>query len=160
VNGDDAALLAALPGWAFGFVLVLARVSAAVTLLPVVGEAELPMTVRAGVALALTILLLPAVTALLPAAPTDPVLAASMVLAEIVTGLWLGWLARLLVQALPMAGQFAAYVLGLSNVLQPDPILGAQASVLARLFGLAAPVLLRPPACTPSRSPASRPASA
>ncbi len=142
MTGDDAALLAALPGWAFGFVLVLARVSAAVVLLPVVGEAELPMTVRAGIALALTILLLPAVTTLLPAAPSDPVTAASMVLAEIVTGLWLGWLARLLVQALPMAGQFAAYLLGLSNVLQPDPILGAQASVLARLFGLAAPVLL------------------
>jgi flagellar biosynthetic protein FliR len=46
------------------------------------------------------------------------------------------------VQALPVAGQIAAYMLGLSNVLQPDPVLGAQASVLARLFGLAAPVLL------------------
>ncbi len=142
MNAEDAALLAALPAWAFGFVLVLGRVGAAVMLLPAVGEAELPATVRAGIALALSILLLPAVSPLLPAAPSDALSAASMVGAEIVTGLWLGWLARLLVQALPVAGQIAAYMLGLSNVLQPDPVLGAQASVLARLFGLAAPVLL------------------
>ncbi len=142
MSPDDAALLASLPAWAFGFVLVLGRVGAAVMVLPVLGEAELPMTVRAGLALALTVLLLPAVQSLLPAAPNDPVSAAAMVGADIVTGLWLGWLARLLVQALPMAGQVAAYMLGLSNVLQPDPVLGAQASVLARMFSLAAPLLL------------------
>ena len=142
MTADDAALLAALPGLAFGFVLVLSRVSAAVMLLPGVGEAELPTMVRAGIALAVTMLLLPALAPLLPPAPADALTAGAMVAAEVVTGLWLGWLARLLTQALPIAGQLAAYMLGLSNVLQPDPALGAQASVIARLFGLAAPVLL------------------
>jgi flagellar biosynthetic protein FliR len=142
MGSGDAALLAALPGLAFGFVLVLARVSAAVMLLPGVGEAELPMTVRAGTALALTFLLLPGLQLLLPEAPADPVVAAAMTAAEIVTGLWMGWLARLLVQGLPMAGQIVSFMLGVSNVLQPDPVLGAQASVIARLFGLAAPLLL------------------
>ncbi len=142
MNPADTALLDALPGLAFGFVLVLARVAAAVMLLPGIGETELPMTVRAGVALALTALLLPVVMPLLPKAPSDPVVAAAMTAAEVVTGLWMGWLARLVVLALPMAGQIASYMLGISNVLQPDPVLGAQASVLARLFGLAAPLLL------------------
>ncbi len=142
MSGDDAALLAALPAWAFGFVLVLARTSAAVMLLPAVGEAELPPMVRAGIALALAVLLLPGVQPLLPRGPAEPVAAAGMVACEVVTGLWLGWLARLLVQALPMAGQIAGYMLGLSNVLQPDPVLGGQSGVIARLFGLAAPVLL------------------
>ena len=38
MTGDDAALLATLPAWAFAFVLVMARVGAAVTLLPGLGE--------------------------------------------------------------------------------------------------------------------------
>jgi len=142
VSADDVAMLAALPGWAFGFVLVLSRVSAAMMLLPGVGEAELPAMVRAGIALAITFLLLPGLAPLLPTAPDNPIAAGAMVCAEIVTGLWLGWLARLLVYALPMAGQFISYMLGLSNVLQPDPVLGAQTSVVAKLFGFAGPLIL------------------
>jgi flagellar biosynthetic protein FliR len=56
--------------------------------------------------------------------------------------LWLGWLARLLVLALPIAGQFIAYMLGVANVLQPDPELGSQATPIARLFDVIAPVVI------------------
>ena len=49
-----------------------------------------------------------------------------MIVAEVITGLWIGWLARLLVLALPVAGQFIAYMLGIANVLQPDPELGGR----------------------------------
>jgi len=34
MSGDDAALLAALPAWAFAFVLVMSRIGAAMMLLP------------------------------------------------------------------------------------------------------------------------------
>jgi flagellar biosynthetic protein FliR len=142
MNPDDLALLADLPRYAFSFVLAFARIGAAMMLLPGLGEAELPAMVRAGVAMALTLLLLPGLVPLFPAAPADALTVASMVAAEVITGLWLGWLARLLVLALPIGGQIASYMLGLSNVLQPDPVLGAQASVIARLFGLAAPLIV------------------
>jgi len=39
---DDAALLAALPGWAFAFALVLSRTGMAIMLMPGLGEAEPP----------------------------------------------------------------------------------------------------------------------
>jgi flagellar biosynthetic protein FliR len=139
---DDARLLAALPGWAFAAILLFARAGSACMLLPGIGEAELSATIRLGFALALTVVLLPVLQPLMPAAPGDALRAASMIGAEIVTGLWLGWLARLWLLALPMAGQLAAGVLGLANVLQPDPMLGPQTSVLARALGLAAPVVL------------------
>jgi flagellar biosynthetic protein FliR len=133
-------LLAQLPAWGFGLVLVFSRIGAACVMLPGIGEAELPTTVRVGFTLALTALLLPVLAPLLPALPATPWIMFAMVAAEIGTGLWLGWLARLVVLALPIAGQFIASQMGLASVIQPDPDLGPQSTVLARLFSLVAPV--------------------
>jgi flagellar biosynthetic protein FliR len=142
VNSADAALLATLPDWAFAFVLVLGRVGAAMTLLPGLGEADALTMVRAGIALGVTVLLLPGIAPLVPPVPVGLLPAAGMIASEVVTGLWLGWLARVLVLALPMTGQFLSYMLGVSNVLQIDAEMGAQVTVLARLFSLVAPVAL------------------
>lgn len=142
MSGDDAALLAALPAWAFAFVLVMARIGAAMMLLPGLGEAEPPMMVRVGMTLGITALLLPGIAPSIPKVPDAGAQAAFMVCAEVITGLWLGWLARLLVLALPIAGQFIAYMLGVANVLQPDPELGSQATPIARLFDVVAPVVI------------------
>lgn len=132
------ALLAELPRWAFGFALVLARVGTCVMLLPGLGEMTLPQTVRAGLVLALVLLLLPSLMPGLPGQPAHPVALAALLGTEMLAGATLGWLARLMVLALPMAGHIVSHMLGLSNVLQPDAELGAQASVLERLFGVAA----------------------
>ena len=113
----DAALLAALPGYAFAFIMVLARVGSAMMLLPGFGEAEVPMPVRAALAVALTLVMMPVVAPLLPPEPADMMRALLGVAAEVIAGLWLGWLARLLVLALPMAAQLAAGMIGLQTVL-------------------------------------------
>jgi flagellar biosynthetic protein FliR len=138
----EAALLSELPRWAFAFALVLARTGCACMMIPGIGETELPATVRAGLALVLTILLLPPLAPLLPSAPDMPFTAAAYVVAEVATGLWLGWLARLPLLALGMGGQYMASFTGLASVLQPDPTLGPQTTAPARLFGLAAPVVV------------------
>ena len=137
----DAALLAALPAWAFAFVLVLCRCGAAVMVLPGFAEAEVPPTIRVGLALSITLLLLPPVFATLPPEPPDPMQLLALLAGEILIGVTLGFLARLLVLALPIAGQLMSYMMGLANVLQPDPVLGAQATPVSRMFGLAGPVL-------------------
>jgi flagellar biosynthesis protein FliR len=141
MTADDAAFLAQLPGWAFAAGLLIARVGGACMLLPGIGEMELPPTIRAGFTLALAAMLLPLAAPLMPP-PDDAWRAAAMVGAELGTGLWLGWLARLLLLALPVAGQIAAGVIGLANVLQPDPALGPQTAAISRALGLAAPVAI------------------
>ncbi len=138
---SDDALLAELPGFAFAFVLVLCRVSAVVMLLPGLGEIEMPAMVRAGLSLGLTILLLPGVAPLVPSVSGDWS-SAGMVIGELLAGAALGWLARLPVLALSMTGAISSTMAGLSSIIQPDPALGGQSSTLARLFGLAAPVLV------------------
>ena len=142
MTDDIGSLLAAPPTWAFAFVLVMARVGAAMMLLPGLGEADIPGMIRVGLALGVTVLLLPGIAPSIPPVPEASVQAALMVAAEIATGIWLGWLARLLVLALPIAGQFISYTLGVANVLQPDAQLGAQATPIARLFLIAASVAI------------------
>ena len=139
---DPAAWLADLPAWSFAFMLVLARFGAAMALLPGIGEASAPSMIRAGLALAITALLLPVVFPTPPPAPQADLAAAGMIGAEVITGLWLGWLARLLCIALSITGQFIAYLLGISTVLQPDPELGAQSTALASLFDAVAPLVI------------------
>ena len=130
--------LSALPAWAYAFALVLSRCGAAVMLLPGLGEAEPPAALRAGLAMALTALVLPGVGAL---PPPDGWSAAIAVAAELLCGGVLGWLARCIALALPMAGQVISFMLGLTSVVVVDPALG-QSSATMRLFSLAAPVLV------------------
>jgi flagellar biosynthetic protein FliR len=137
-----AGIAADLPHWAFAFTLVLARISAATMLLPGLGETAPPAMLRAGLALGLTLILLPLIAPAVPPVPEAGLHAAAMVGAEAVTGLWFGWLARVLALALPIAAQFIAYCLGISSVLLPDVDLGPQSTALARLFELGAPLIL------------------
>lgn len=141
-DAEQAALLASLPGWAFAAMLLLARVGCACMLIPGIGEMEVPMTVRAGFVLVLVALLLPVLLPDLPPMPDDMARLGGMVGAEVFNGLWLGWLARMILLALPMAGQIIAGAIGMTNVLQPDAMLGAGASALQRLLGLCAPLLV------------------
>ena len=136
------AWLADLPVWSLGFTLVLARTGAALSFLPGLGETAAPPMVRAGIALALTVLLLPSLLPLMPPPPDSGGRFALMVAAEVVTGVWFGWLSRLAVLSLPIAAQYLAYLLGLSSVLQTDPELGAQTTAIARMAATAMPVIV------------------
>ncbi len=146
MSAADAAQLASLPsllpGWAFAFVMVLARLSAALLLLPGLGEASLPPSVRLALALALTLLLLPLLAPLEPAVPGDIAHLMVMVAAEVLIGVWFGLLARLLMLALPAAGEVLSLSVGLSSVLLPDRAAGGASPEAVRLFGLIAPLLI------------------
>ncbi len=130
-----------LPSLAFNGALVLCRIAGVVAVMPGLGEADAPMVVRAGLALGLTLLIAPTI-AMTTDANQPPVEIARLVIVEVAIGTLIGWLARLISMALPIAGQFISLATGLTSVTQPDPELGAQSSALARLFSLAAPVIL------------------
>jgi flagellar biosynthesis protein FliR len=134
--------LGALLDWAPAFALIFARVGAAMVLLPGLGESVAPATVRIGLALSITILLVPDLQPLIPSIPAAGLNMALMIMGEVITGLWFGWIARMIVLALPIGAQFIGFLVGLASVLQPDPELGAQSSVLGKLFEMAAPVLM------------------
>ncbi len=132
----------ALASLVFGFLLVLTRLSGLLLLVPGLGDGAVPMPIRAALAVALAVLLLPVVQTLLPALPASPWLVARCLAVQLAIGLWLGFLASLVAQALIIAAQLLSYMIGLSNVLVPDRSGTDQTSVIAQLFGLAPPLLL------------------
>jgi flagellar biosynthesis protein FliR len=138
----DSAFLHSLPGWAFALSIVLARSVAALMLLPGFAEAEIPSVIRAGFALAIAALLVPLIAPDLPPVPDAPLQLLALLANEILAGATLGFMARLVSLSLPVAGQVLSTMIGLSNVLQPDPALGGQATPISIMFGLIAPLLI------------------
>lgn len=142
MNPQDQILLAHLPHYAFAFSVVLARVVGVVVVLPGLGDVAAPTMVRAALAGAAAILLVPGLMPLFPSDPSSVIGYAMMIISSFVAGFWLGWLARSITFAIGMAGQWISAVLGLSNILVPDDLTGGQEPALGRLLDLAVPALL------------------
>lgn len=138
----DLALLEALPTLAFQAALVFCRLAAATMLLPGLGEAEVPATLRLSIAVLLVLTLAPVLAPALPPMPADAWPLAALVAQEVIVGLWIGLLARFVALALAQAGQVIALMMGLASPLQGDALLGATATAPARLFGLATAALV------------------
>ncbi len=73
---------------------------------------------------------------------TSVIKMATTVISELLTGIWFGWLTRLVASALPIVGQYAGYLIGLSNVLQRDIGLQAESGALGSMFSMVVPLLL------------------
>lgn len=95
---------------------------------------------RLGLAFGLVALFLPGLREILPPPPDQVGPAFQLLGLEVVIGLWLGGLARLLVLSFSMAGQMVALLIGLTSALVTDPQMGGQAAVTARLASLLATV--------------------
>jgi flagellar biosynthetic protein FliR len=134
-------LAAGLVTYGFDGALLFCRIGGVIMLLPGFGEQSVPPMLRAGLVLSLVLVLAPVLAPILPAPPATPILLAALWLHEIAIGLFIGWLARVAAMALPMAGQFISYQIGLSSVVLPDALLGAESTVLSSAFGLAMPTL-------------------
>ncbi|GBQ37323.1 type III secretion protein [Acetobacter fabarum] len=127
------------------FLLVLCRVSALVMASPGLGESTSPMVVRAGIALCITVAILPleqnALKDVSGQALHMPARAIAIIAGELLYGIFIGWLARLISLALGISMQFVAIFTGLASVLQPDPDLGAGSTAISHMASFLVPVI-------------------
>ena len=121
-----ATLLDAVDELFFGMFLVFLRVGAVAALLPGFGEQIVPVRVRLGAAIALSVLTWPLVRHLLPGSAPSTMAFVLMFLAEAANGLIIGIGFRLLVMVLQLAGSVAAQSTSLSQMFgagaTPDPM--------------------------------------
>lgn len=121
---------------AFAFGLVFARLGSAVMLMPGFAESYVSPRIRLMLALALTVVVTPVVSVHLPPMPTAMVGAAVLVGGEVVIGLFLGGLMRLLVSALHVAGVIIGFQTSLSNATFFDPSSSQQGALIAAFFNI------------------------
>ena len=131
-----------LPALAATFMLVFARIGAMVMLLPGFGEVNIPVRVRLGMALMLTLILLPLHRTAyhIDLNAMAPLLV--MMVHEIIIGVVLGATARMTLAALQVAGSVIAQQLGLGFVTSVDPTQGQQGALLGNFLTLLGLTLL------------------
>ncbi|MEM9010080.1 MAG: flagellar biosynthetic protein FliR [Pseudomonadota bacterium] len=105
---------------------VFVRVGAVVALLPGFGEQTLPLRVRLAAAIAMTLIVWPAVRPLAAEPPATMLAFTLMLLAEATAGLLLGIAFRLLIMVLQLAGSVAAQATSVAQIfgagMTPDPL--------------------------------------
>lgn len=123
-----------LPQSLFGFFLVFCRVGAMFMVLPTVGETFINPQYRLALALLVAGVLSPVIVDTLPALPADPGRLFVLVLGEILIGVFVGGLIRLIMTGLQVAGTIVAMQTSLSTGQMYDPTQGTQGTILANLM--------------------------
>lgn len=121
---------------AFAIGLVFSRLGSAVMLLPGFSESYVSARVRLMFAFALTVVVTPVVSVHLPPMPQSAVAAAVLVGGEIVIGLFMGGMVRMLVSALHVAGVIIGFQTSLSNATFFDPSSSQQGALIAAFFNI------------------------
>ncbi len=131
-----------LPALAAAFVLAFARIGAMVMLMPGFGESNIPTRIKLGIALMLTLIILPLHRADYHVDMTSLTPLMVLMVQEIFIGLVLGATARVTLSALSVAGSVIAQQLGLGFVTSVDPTQGAQGAMVGNFLTLLGLTLL------------------
>ncbi len=110
------------------------RVLALFTVLPVLGQRNVPARVRVGLAFFVAYAAQASVPES-PVVPLDSALAAILVVQQVVIGLSIGFAVRIVFAAVEFAGEVVGLQMGLNFAAFFDPISASQSTATARLFG-------------------------
>lgn len=126
----------------FAFLLIFSRVGAAIMLLPGFGEIYIPVRGRLFLALMFSLMLVP-VTAAIPPVPATVAGLVVLLAAEIMVGLFIGGLSRILISTLHITGMMIAYQSSLVSALVPSITqVQTQESAVGNFLSVAAVTLI------------------
>ncbi len=128
-------LEALLVGEIFGFLLVFTRVGATVMVMPGIGDGYVSPNIRLMLALLISLVAFPLLADQLPSLPANPLVLGALLVSEALIGVFLGYLARLLLTALDIAGMIIAFNTGLAAAQALNPALGQQGNLVGALLG-------------------------
>jgi len=108
------------------FLLIFARITGTLTSAPVFGSKAIPVFARVGLAVLLSLFMLPMSTLAANRQPTSLILLAWWLMIEVIYGLSAGFVASLFMQSVQMAGQLIDMQIGFGMVNVFDPQFGQQ----------------------------------
>lgn len=128
----------AFPAQASAFLLLYARLGAVAMLLPLFGEDAVPTRIRLLLGLGLAAGLWGLLSARVLPIAANPAALPGALIAELLVGLGLGMVVKIMFQAAAMAGSIISLQIGLSSALINDPAQGGQAPLLSKFVSMAA----------------------
>ena len=135
-------ILPELKGIVLIFLLTFSRAGAMIMLLPVIGDAGVPIRVRLAFALAVTAALTSATAQYYPSVSPPPMELAVLIAREATAGVLVGAMARLIMSALDTAGFLIASQTGLAFAQAFDPTQGSQSAMVSTFLSLVGALLV------------------
>jgi len=122
----------------YGVMLIFLRVAAIVFSAPVLDTNTIPAVFKAGLAIAVSILLLPVVDTVVTVRGLSLMTFVIGVFSEIAIGVTIGLSVKLLFSGIQLAGQIVGYQMGFAVANVVDPATSAQIPILAQFYNLTA----------------------
>jgi flagellar biosynthetic protein FliR len=117
------------------FTFLFLRIGAILIMIPVIGERTVPLSVKGGIAILISLLLLPTVHATLPdlhsESEAEIFLLVIAMCSEVLIGIVIGFTAKIIFAGIQFAGEMIGIQIGFSVVNVIDPISNAQVSVIS-----------------------------
>ncbi len=127
----------------FHYFLLFCRIGSAIMLMPGLGEGFVSPTIRAVLALLITLVVyLPLKNTLPPVQPDNLAQLTALVFGEIAVGLFIGGMMRLLLSLWHIAGMLIALQSGLASATLFDPNQGTQGAVIGVFLNIVAVTLI------------------
>jgi flagellar biosynthetic protein FliR len=126
----------------FAAILIFARLSAIVMLIPGFGETFVPVRVRLSLALTLAFVLFPLVSGGVPTIPTDLSGVALAVIKETAIGLMIGTILRMFMTSLGAAGELVSIQTTLGFAQTANPTQATPSTTISTFLGLMGIVLI------------------
>lgn len=125
----------------FTFLLIFCRMGSGIMIMPGIGEAYVPPRVRLLFALMVSLLLTPVFEDQMPDVPGSPLSLTVMMIAEILVGVFLGFLARMMISVLHISGTVIAMQSSLAMASLFDATMASQSTVIGNLLTITAVML-------------------
>lgn len=122
------------PEWSAYFLLILARLTAALVVAPLFGARSVPMQTKIGLAIVLSLIVLPLSSQNIEGAPTDLFSFASALGAEVILGIAIGVGVLLVFQGLEMAASLVSVQMGFGIGQIFDPMSGQMSGTIEQFY--------------------------
>lgn len=127
---------AEVTAWVGSYMWPLFRIGALIMSAPLFGSRPVPVRIRLGISLAITLVVVPVITPAVPAVDALSPAGVLIIMQQVLIGVMMGFAFQLVVSAVITGGQIIALQMGLGFSLMVDPQNGAQAPVMSQLYVL------------------------
>jgi flagellar biosynthetic protein FliR len=123
------------------FALVLSRVAGIFSAIPVFGGRTIPLRIKVIIILMITLVCFPVLSINAPVIPTDVFTLAMLVLREVMVGITLGFITRIIFSAVEFSGQIIGMQMGFTISSIIDPSQGTQTQIMSVMQTLLATLM-------------------